>query len=237
MAKPSECKNRILIFLYVKVSKKKCCLDIRKKIFETWWRKLHHLPDNASLFGLPRPVPMPRRPTDGRIGANSPGYLSHPLPRPVEETKPPTQVRQTTSVPLTPTPTSSPILGTFQSTNHAVLRWEDVEVVFLSDHRVQISRLGVKAEPLNYADFGFADGRSENPNLAWQILRVLAEQEGVLSNAEDANVRWAEVEKRIQEIRKVLRKYFQIPSDPIPYVQGRGYVAQFKIHCGKSFRH
>ena len=60
----------------LKVSQKNCCLDIRKKIFETWWRKLHHLPDNASLFGLPRPVPMPRTYTDGRIGVNSPGYPS-----------------------------------------------------------------------------------------------------------------------------------------------------------------
>src|SRR5262249_20876081 len=94
----------------LKVSQKNCCLDIRKKIFETWWRKLHHLPDNASLFGLPRPVPMPRTYTDGRIGVNSPGYPSPSLPRPFEETKEPAQMPQTTSAPLSAAPTSTPIL-------------------------------------------------------------------------------------------------------------------------------
>jgi len=123
------------------------------------------------------------------------------------------------------------------SASHVVLRWEDIEILFLSDHRVQISRLGVKAEPVNYADFGFADGRNENPNLAWQTLRILAEQEGILSNEKEANARWADVEKRIQEVRKVLRSYFQISSDPILFVKDRGYVAQFRIRCSKSYRH
>src|SRR5262249_47820226 len=156
---------------------------------------------------------------------------------PLEETKQPTQVPQTTSAPLTSAPASSSMPVGRESASLAVLRWEDIEIVFLSDHRVQISRWGVKAEPVNYADFGFADGRNENPNLAWQTLRILAEQGGVLSNEKEANARWPEVEKRIQEIRKVLRNYFQISSDPIPYVKDRGYVAQFKIRCSKSYHH
>src|SRR5215813_8042394 len=221
----------------LKVSQKNCCLDIRNKVLETWWRKLHHLPHNASLFGLPRPVLTPRTYTGGRLGVNSPGYSSSSVPRPLEETKQPTQVPLTTSPPLTAS-LASPSMPVFRaSAGHVVLRWEDIEILFLSDHRVQISRLGVKAEPVNYADFGFADGRNENPNLAWQTLRILAEQEGILSNEKEANARWADVEKRIQEVRKVLRSYFQISSDPILFVKDRGYVAQFRIRCSKSYRH
>jgi hypothetical protein len=32
----------------------------------------------------------------------------------------------------------------------------------------------------NYAEFGFADGRTGNPNQAWEALRALAEQRGFI---------------------------------------------------------
>jgi hypothetical protein len=37
---------------------------------------------------------------------------------------------------------------------------------------------GKSMEALNFAEFGFADGRSQNPNKAWELLRVLAEERG-----------------------------------------------------------
>jgi len=50
------------------------------------------------------------------------------------------------------------------------------------------------------------------------------------------------VEKRIQEIRSILRKYFGITSDPIPFLEKTrpqdkgGYIARFRISCGPSYR-
>jgi hypothetical protein len=114
--------------------------------------------------------------------------------------------------------------------------WQDIELVFLSDERVQIFRKKKAAETLNYAEFGLQDLRTDTPNFAWNALRVIAEKNGTIRNRSEAGSEWSVFEKRIQEIRKVLRKHFGIPADPIPFVEGGGYVAQFKIRCGKSYR-
>jgi hypothetical protein len=112
--------------------------------------------------------------------------------------------------------------------------WESVEILFLSDLRVQI-RNGETTETRNYAEFGFADGRAGNgnPNKAWETLRRLAQGSGVIRQSTAGD--WKKVEKRIQEIRKTLRRYFDITGDPIPFIDGTGYQARFKIGCSPSF--
>jgi hypothetical protein len=106
--------------------------------------------------------------------------------------------------------------------------------MFLSDERVQI-RSGKGIETRNYAEFGFQDGRNQNPNRAWETLRRLAELRGVIRDAMDGHLPWPKVEKRVQEIRKVFREQFGISSDPVPFVEGTGYHARFKISCGPSY--
>ena len=121
-------------------------------------------------------------------------------------------------------------------------KWEEIEILFLSDERVQILRGGKRSETLNYADFGFEDGRNGNPNQAWAILRLLAERNGWIESEKEAGMEWPKVEKRIQEIRSALRQYFRITSDPISFVEKNrvqdkgGYNARFKISCGRSYR-
>jgi hypothetical protein len=46
---------------------------------------------------------------------------------------------------------------------------------------------------------------------------------------------WPKVEKRIPEIRKVLREHFGISADHILFVENGGFRAQFKIRCAPSF--
>jgi hypothetical protein len=119
----------------------------------------------------------------------------------------------------------------------AAITWNSIEIVFLSDHSVQI-RNGTEAKPLNYAEFGFVDRRNGNPNRAWGMLRTLAKERGVIRDHRSSGQAWPEIEKRIQEIRKTLREYFDLSADttdPIPYVAGTGYQARFKIGCGPSF--
>jgi hypothetical protein len=113
--------------------------------------------------------------------------------------------------------------------------WEQIAISFLSDERVQI-HIGKKYETLNYAEFGFGNHRTNNPTKAWQILRKLAQLRGVIKDGSEASVHWPKVEKRVQEIRRVLRKHFAISSDPLPFVENLGYKARFKIGCGPSFR-
>jgi hypothetical protein len=87
---------------------------------------------------------------------------------------------------------------------------------------------------------GIQQQKNGAPVLAWQTLRAIAESKGSISVASD-NKNWAYVEKRIQEIRKALRRLFSPTDDPLPYVKKTqpgvefGYCAQFNIVCGPSY--
>ena len=115
-----------------------------------------------------------------------------------------------------------------------VSAWEEIGIAFLSDERVQIT-FGSDIDTRNYAEFGFGDARNGKPNRAWLTLRYLAERGGTISHA-GTGKGWVVVEKRIQEIRGVLRKHFDISIDPLPFVKGGGYQARFRISCSPSFK-
>ena len=113
--------------------------------------------------------------------------------------------------------------------------WQAIEISFLSDERIQI-RCGPQIETRNYGELvGFADRRNGKPNQAWVMLRAMAEAKGLIRDAAKAGRDWPRVEKRMQEIRKALREHFAIPADPVPYIEGAGYQARFKIGCAPSF--
>ena len=46
----------------------------------------------------------------------------------------------------------------------------------------------------------------------------------------------ATVQKRIQEIRRVLRKIFKTKLDPVPFKRGLGYETAFRLELGSTFR-
>ena len=112
--------------------------------------------------------------------------------------------------------------------------WQDIEISFLSDERVQI-RVANQIQTLNYAEFGFEDHRNQKPNRAWITLRVFAEYQGILKQPTTEDQKWRNVEKRVQEIRRLFRERFGISKDPLPYVKGAGYTAMFKIGCSPSY--
>jgi hypothetical protein len=112
--------------------------------------------------------------------------------------------------------------------------WEDVEIDFLSDERVQI-RMGDKSETRNYAEMGLMDKRDGTPNQSWVILRKLAEANGTLADSVGARKNWPAVEKHMQRIRKALRENVLLAGDPLPFIEGTGYRARFKIGCARSF--
>jgi len=114
-------------------------------------------------------------------------------------------------------------------------KWEDFEIRFTSDERVQITVAG-QHETRNYSEMGFEDKRSRKPNLAWQTLRLLAEKRGIIHESSNKKRDWPRVEKRIQEIRKTLRELYKIPDDPLPYVKGTGYRARLQISCSPSYQ-
>jgi len=121
-------------------------------------------------------------------------------------------------------PTQSPMLAR---------GWEDVEIRFLSDFTFQAVVNGTVQAPQNYAEVGFGDGRHGRPKAAWETLRALAESGGVMASTRTA-AEWPKLEKRIQEIRKLLRACFTLKDDPVPYVKG-GYRTRFTIRVSASY--
>ena len=116
--------------------------------------------------------------------------------------------------------------------------WGDIRVNFVE--RVQIT-VGVETETRNYEEMGFGNKKDGKPVLAWETLRALAATGGVVMIASDSR-KWAEVEKRVQEIRRVFRRFFGVAGDPIPYnkrtrrnPQEFGYRSKFKIGLRPSY--
>ncbi|HXJ12283.1 MAG TPA: hypothetical protein VNH19_08415, partial [Candidatus Limnocylindrales bacterium] len=162
------------------------------------------------------------------IAGSSKGVVPEPCANSI-----PAQIAESMKHPQDPIPAAEPRTEDAKEERKAVLSWEEVEITFLSDERVQIATSS-DTETRNYAEFGFEDGRTKSPNLAWVTLRALAELNGTIRQAKDSD--WAAVEKRMQEIRRVFRKHFNLSGDPIPFVEGTGYRARFKISCAPSFK-
>jgi hypothetical protein len=229
----------------LKVSQKQCCFDVRTKVYETWYDKLHHLPPriNEAVAALARFNAMERR--AARIVR---GLPPDDPPPPPSEAPPSTIEAPIDTPPAVPESDLQPAAADFEEaaslSQHELSQqpnaeaeggWEQIEITFLSDERVQI-RGGKNIETRNYAEFGFQDGRSKNPNRAWETLRRLAELRGIIRDGAQGRLPWPKVEKRVQEIRKVFREHFGVSSDPLPFVEGTGYQARFKICCGPSYR-
>jgi hypothetical protein len=120
-----------------------------------------------------------------------------------------------------------------RDTGPVVATWDAIEIWFLSDERIQI-HIGANLETRNYAEMGFMDRRNGKPDQAWVTLRALAEVGGIIRTGSMGGL-LSKVQRRVQEIRKALRTHFGIVADPIPFVEGSGYQARFKIGCTPSF--
>jgi len=113
-------------------------------------------------------------------------------------------------------------------------KWEGIDITFTSEERVQV-RIGQELATYNYSELGFEDSRSGKPNRAWALLMDLAESRGALNRKDSTEKNWPQVEKRIQEVRKILRERFGLNDNPLSYVRDVGYCARFKIRRGESF--
>ena len=116
-----------------------------------------------------------------------------------------------------------------------VCNWPDIEIVFLGDGRLQIFRRKKAGETMNYGEFGLQNKTTEGPNKAWEALRQFAIRNGTIRDTAEAGMPWHKFEKRVQELRRVLREYFSNDADPIVFVEKLGYRTQFKIRCSASF--
>lgn len=103
----------------------------------------------------------------------------------------------------------------------------ELEIRFTSDERVQLFWNGHQ-ETRNFIELGFEDERAkEKPVQAWHTLRELAQSQGVLRRSMGRQA--TRLEKRIGEIRRRLRKFFQTKDDPFEFNRReRFYKARFR---------
>ena len=113
--------------------------------------------------------------------------------------------------------------------------WEDIEIRFTSEHRVQIFVRGIPGDSMNFADMGFEDrrGGGGKPIGAWALLVDLSQNDGICSAAQVSSNQ--SIQKRAQEVRDRLAHRFQIAGDPLPFRKGTGYKSRFKIRRSPSF--
>ena len=236
----------------LKVGQKDCCVAVRNEVQESWYYKLHHLPSRTEE--AIRAISSYNA-IQARAARIARGLPPEPISTPtVAAPAPPSQILavSTSSVVSDPSgesaakkasdalgqaslPAPAVTMSAVTPKNSAAERWQSIEILFLSDHRIQIRVNGKSMESLNFAEFGFADGRTQNANKAWELLRVMAQERGIIRDGKAVGEDWSKVEKRIQEIRKVLRDHFGLQDDPIPFVEGTGYQSRFKISCAPSF--
>jgi hypothetical protein len=123
--------------------------------------------------------------------------------------------------------------GTSGKEEKRPLSWQEIEIEFLSDERVEIRSGNNGRTTHNYGELGFEDRRNGKPSLAWVTLRELAKRGGEMPRPLAGKSR-AAGQKRIEEIREKLRNHFNLEGDPIPF-NGSTYKASFKVGCRPSF--
>lgn len=123
--------------------------------------------------------------------------------------------------------------GTAPKEDKTPLSWQEIEIAFLSDERVEIRGGSNSRATYNYGELGFEDQRNGKPSLAWITLRELATRSGDMPRPVAGKSR-ATTQKRIEEIREKLRRHFRMEGDPIPF-NGNTYKASFKVGCRESF--
>ena len=114
--------------------------------------------------------------------------------------------------------------------------WKDVNIRFLSEHMIQVSVLG-RLKAFNYAEAGFENRKTQNPNYAWILLLQFAEQNGQMERPQGKRSDLTRTEKGVQAIRKHVQELFGIPDDPfLPYRQVKCYQTRFKISFPQADR-
>lgn len=114
-------------------------------------------------------------------------------------------------------------------------RWEDIEIRFTSEQRVQVFVCGKPSQTLNYADMDFEDrrGGGGKPTRAWSFLLEVAQRQGMYPA--DRVFGDQTIQKRAQEVRDRLEALFHVDGDPLPFVPGTGYKSRFSVRLSPSF--
>lgn len=105
--------------------------------------------------------------------------------------------------------------------------WSDVSIRFSDGHTVSIKAKSTSGV-FNYTQMGMANKKNGNPTVQWNLLRIFANERGMLQwgskNAHRLN------QKRRELLAANLREFFRIEGDPFRLTDnGKGWQARFLI--------
>lgn len=109
--------------------------------------------------------------------------------------------------------------------------WESLDIQFIDGHFVKVSYPNMKSQKFNYKDMGFANMKTTNPDLKWELLRTIADNNGALTKSKwnkkfGRNVKY--------ELNQGLKKFFNMDTAPIPhYTRKNGYCPLFSLRKEK----
>lgn len=122
-------------------------------------------------------------------------------------------------------PTSEYVITKFTLPPNAT--WESLDIKFVDGHFVRISYPGIPSRKLDYKDMGFINTKANKPDRKWELLRVMADNGGALTNKNwdsrfSRNVKY--------ELNRQLKAFFGMKETPIPHYNKKdGYHARFTL--------
>jgi hypothetical protein len=112
--------------------------------------------------------------------------------------------------------------------------WQHIVIEFVTDEEVRITD-GIATEYRTFAEMGFCDRRSGQPNKLWVFLQGIAEDDGILnwkSLNGHSGMNPGLVRRRLSDVGKILAVLFPgIKDKPFkPYFRKDGYQTNFTLH-------
>lgn len=122
--------------------------------------------------------------------------------------------------------------------------WDRIMMEFLDDETVRVSVPGRAPEERSFVGMGFQDHRKagEQSDALWELLRLLAKEQGQLGSEDSARVipaaTFGKVKKWIADIRKRLHALFpDVGGDPFkPYRKVKAYETKFILRWAGDAR-
>jgi len=121
-----------------------------------------------------------------------------------------------------------------EKTEKSKYSWKDIVIEIIDNDTLTIKEGIEKAVRVNCSDIGLMNKTKSQPNSQWDLLMLLAEKQGLIPYREWNFKNRKIIEKQISELRKRLKSYFKIDSDPIPFKrtsikQKIGYQTEFTL--------
>jgi len=112
--------------------------------------------------------------------------------------------------------------------------WRGITIEIIDDETLTIKKGREKAIRVNCSEIGLMNKTKSRPNLQWTILIQLAEHQGLIPYRKWSFKDRKYIEKQISELRKRLKSFFKIDSDPIPFKKKFGYQTEFILRDKRS---